>query len=151
MHNPFMKIRDLRYLRFNSSIARWTLQWVYAPDIPHRVRFGPLRGLQLHYDRSINFHAILGLWDTEIFAVLKKIFVHNGLLPKDSTIADVGSNIGYYTLWFSRLALNGGKICAFEPDPRILPILSRNLQLNNIENVEVVAAACGAHDGTIDF
>jgi FkbM family methyltransferase len=146
-----MKVRDLRYLRVNSSLARWMLGWVYAPDEPHHVWFGPLRGLLLHYDRSVNFHAILGFWDTETFEVLNKVFIRSGLLPKDSTVADVGSNLGYYALWFSRVALAGGQVYAFEPDPRILSVLRRNLELNKIRDVEVVPVACGDHDGTVEF
>jgi FkbM family methyltransferase len=146
-----MKIRDLRYFRVNSSLARSTLQWVYKPNVPHRVRFGPLRGLLLHYDRSINFHAILGLWDTETFEILNRVFIESRLLPKDCVVADVGSNIGYYALWFSQIALRNGRVYAFEPNPGILSVLYRNLQLNKIENVEVLPFACGDRVGSIDF
>jgi hypothetical protein len=114
---PDMQIRDLRYLRFNSSVARRILRLVYTHERPHRVLFGPLRGLQLHYDSSINFHAILGLSDTETFGVLNRVFIRSGLLPKDCTVVDVGSNIGYYALWFSQVALRNGRVYAFEPIP----------------------------------
>jgi FkbM family methyltransferase len=147
----YMDIRDLRYLRFNSTLARRILGFVYTPDEPHRVLFGPLRGLRLHYDRSINFHAILGLWDTETFGVLNKVFIRSGLLPRDCAIADVGSNIGYYSLWFSQVALRSGRVYAFEPNPSVLYVLERNLSLNKAYNVEVVPSACGDHVGSIDF
>jgi FkbM family methyltransferase len=146
-----MDIRDLRYLRFNSSLARRILGLIYMPDRPHRVLFGPLRGLLLYYDRSINFHAILGLWDTETFEVLNKVFIRSGLLPKDCVVADVGSNLGYYALWFSQIALRAGRVYAFEPNPGILSVLERNLRLNKSSNVEVVPSACGDHVGSIDF
>lgn len=146
-----MNFRDIRYLRFNSAVARRALQLVYAPDYPHRVLFGPLRGLLLHYDRSVNFHVILGLWDNEIFRTLNKILIKGGLLPQDCVVADVGSNIGYYTLWFSQVALDNGRVYAFEPNPDILPVLECNLKLNRANNARLVRSACGDRDGSIDF
>jgi FkbM family methyltransferase len=146
-----MKLRDLRYLRFNSRFARRILWFAYKPDQPHRVLFGPLRGLLLYYDRSINFHAILGLWDTETFRILNKVFISSGLLPKDCVVADVGTNLGYYALWFSQIALPNGQLYAFEPNPAIVSVLERNLSINNVSNVEVAPFACGDRVGLTDF
>ncbi len=113
--------------------------------------FGPLRGLKLQYDRHINFHSVLGLWDTETLELLDRVFVKSGLLPQDSIIADVGANIGYYTLWFSKIAASGGKVYAFEPNADVLQILRTNLDLNHVDNVAVVEAACADRTGTADF
>ncbi|HWE52162.1 MAG TPA: FkbM family methyltransferase [Bryobacteraceae bacterium] len=146
-----MNLRNLRYLRFNSSTARDILQHFYTPGKSYPVWFGPLRGMSLHYDRSVNFHAVLGLWDPETFELLMRVFVAGGLLPRDAVIADVGSNIGYYALWFARRAADAGRIYAFEPNPDVLVTLRGNLERNGIENVEVVESACGDHAGTVEF
>jgi FkbM family methyltransferase len=143
--------RNIRYLRVNSAFARKMLRLYYCPGKAYRICFGPLRGLKLQYDHHINFHSVLGLWDTEALGLLYRIFVKSGLVPKDSIIADIGANIGYYTLWFSKIAASKGKVFAFEPNADVLPILRTNLNLNHVYNAEVVEAACADRNGAADF
>ena len=143
--------RRIRYLRFNSAFARGMLRLYYHPGKAYRMWFGPLRGSKLQYNHDINFHSILGLWDTETLQVLDHVFVKSGLLPNDSVIADVGANIGYYTLWFSKIAARAGKIFAFEPNAGVMQVLRTNLDLNHVDNAMVVEAACGDLTGTMDF
>src|SRR5262245_463959 len=143
--------RNVRYLRFNSALARGMLRLYYRPGKAYRMWFGPLRGMKLQYDHHINFHSVLGLWDTETLNLLERVFVKSGLLPKDSIIADVGANIGYYTLWFSKIAASAGKVFSFEPNAGVLRILRTNLDLNHVDNAMVVEAACGDSTGTADF
>src|SRR5262245_22357891 len=144
-------VRNIRYLRFNSAFARGMLRFYFRPGKAYRMWFGPLRGSKLQYDHQINFHSVLGLWDTETLQLLDRVFVKSCLLPKDSIVADVGANIGYYTLWFSKIAVSAGKVFAFEPNPDVLRILRTNLELNRVNNAVVVEAACGDNTGTADF
>jgi len=146
-----MNLRDLRHLRFNSAFARQALGLVFQPGRPYPLWWGPLRGVKLQYDESINFHAILGLWDSETFKILDRVFVRDGLLPGDCTIADIGGNIGYYTIWFAKIAAGRGHVYTFEPNPDVLKVLRINLELNQLKNVEVLQTACGDRIGTSDF
>lgn len=146
-----MNLADIRYARMNSALARRLLALCYRAGQPYRLPFGPLRGLRMCYDLSVNFHAILGLWEAETFDLLAKIFVRDGILPKDSIVADVGGNIGYYTLWFSTIAVNRGYVYSFEPSPQVLQFFRNNLKLNNITNAEIVELACGDHVGKAEF
>jgi FkbM family methyltransferase len=52
------------------------------------------------------------------------------------TILDVGSNIGLYTIFISKLVGPNGKVIAFEPDPELYSLLRQNCELNNCTNVE---------------
>jgi FkbM family methyltransferase len=146
-----MSLRNLRYFRFNSAHVRDVLRRLYVPGNPYPVWFGPLRGLSLYYEETITFHATLGLLDMETFELLRRVFLVGGLLPANAIIADVGSNIGYYTLWFSQVAARAGQIYAFEPNPATAATLRSNLEINEIGNTEVVESACGDRVGTIDF
>jgi FkbM family methyltransferase len=56
---------------------------------------------------------------------------------------DVGANIGYFTVLFSRLVGEKGHVFAFEPDPQNMAILRRNLETNGCRNVTVEAKAVG--------
>lgn len=146
-----MNLADLRYTRFNSSVARRALSVFYHPGRYYRLRFGPLRGLRLRYDVSINFHAILGLWEAETFEILDRVFVKSGALARDSTVADLGGNIGYFALWFALVVADAGWVYTFEPNPEILRVLSDNVKINGIDNVQVVNAACADHVGSTEF
>ena len=57
-------------------------------------------------------------------------------------ILEVGANVGYYTILMGKLIGKTGKIYSYEPYPRSLDILIRNLKLNNLtDTVEVYGLA----------
>ncbi len=57
-------------------------------------------------------------------------------------MVDIGANIGYYTLIASKYCK---KIMAFEPDPITCDILSENIELNDIKNVETFQLLVGTN------
>jgi FkbM family methyltransferase len=61
-------------------------------------------------------------------------------------ILDVGANIGYYTLLFSKLTGESGCVYAFEPEPQNFALLRENLSRNGRTNV--VASNLAASDQT---
>jgi FkbM family methyltransferase len=64
-------------------------------------------------------------------------------------IVDVGANVGYTTLYWSRL-FPGARFKAFEPHPLILPTLKANLALNRLsERVLVFPAAAGTKNSVV--
>lgn len=68
-------------------------------------------------------------------------------LPENSLVVDAGANIGNHTLFFS--AVLGARTIAFEPNPSVLSILEKNIELNKLEGlVEVHPVALGAEAGT---
>lgn len=58
-----------------------------------------------------------------------------------SIVFDLGAHVSFHTLLSSVLAGTTGKVYAFEPMPDNLTYLKKRLQLNNTDNVEVIAAA----------
>jgi len=56
-----------------------------------------------------------------------------------ATAVDIGANIGYYTLMFSRLVGSRGAVYAIEPAPVIRKLLEENVALNHLSNVTPVA------------
>jgi FkbM family methyltransferase len=63
----------------------------------------------------------------------------------DWWIFDVGANVGYYTILFSRLAPQG-RVFAFEPTTTVM-MLRENLKHNNVQNAEVHEIALGLTTG----
>jgi FkbM family methyltransferase len=55
-------------------------------------------------------------------------------IDDDSTVLDIGANIGIHSLYFSRVAKNG-LVIAFDPQPKTFRILEKNIYQNNIANI----------------
>ncbi len=77
-------------------------------------------------------------------------FFRRYLRPNDEVI-DVGANIGFFTLIFSTLVGEYGKVYAFEPHPRIYKYLQGNLVLNKVDNVYALNLALGNKSETLKF
>ena len=72
-----------------------------------------------------------GVWEYNLTKVVRQ------LIKKGDIVLDVGANIGYYSILFSKLVGQNGKVLCFEPTEYFLKILKMNLEANRISNVEV--------------
>ena len=63
---------------------------------------------------------------------------------------DLGANLGYFSLFLSRLVGQGGKVVAFEPMPENLKVLRENAELSD-GNLSIVGAAVGDRSGEIEL
>jgi FkbM family methyltransferase len=69
----------------------------------------------------------------------------------DSTIVDVGANVGYYTLWASRFN-DKGKVYSFEPNDINFQRLSENVNSNpSVKHVVPVKNAVSNKCGTVSM
>ena len=64
------------------------------------------------------------------------------------TFIDIGAHVG---TWSINLAKYYDRVIAFEPDPRGYTALKRNLEINNIKNVEVIPKAVTNKAGKMEF
>lgn len=70
-------------------------------------------------------------------------------LKKGMTFFDVGTNVGYYTVLGSRLVGQSGRVIALEPNPEVLAILRRNIEVNLLGNVRVIYGAASGTCGPV--
>ncbi|ABB39689.2 methyltransferase FkbM family [Oleidesulfovibrio alaskensis G20] len=56
-------------------------------------------------------------------------------VKEGQTVLDIGGNIGYYTVMFSKIVGRSGKVITFEPTAHYRSILEKNVQENQINNV----------------
>lgn len=73
--------------------------------------------------------SIFGIYESKETEFVKKE------IEKGYTVLDLGASIGYYTLLFSRLVGNQGKVYSFELNPNRFHILEENVRMNGYTNV----------------
>lgn len=57
-------------------------------------------------------------------------------LNENSIVLDIGAHLGYFSCIAGRLAKNG-KVYVFEADPKCIGLIRKNLNFNDLKNVEV--------------
>jgi len=89
----------------------------------------------------------LGLSINQVYEPFMTEVVRKMIKPNNYVI-DIGANIGYYTLLFSKLVGEGGKVYAFEPASIPYSILLKNIEINNLKNIVVEKMAVSDKKGT---
>lgn len=89
-----------------------------------------------------------------IYAFYKSIFEpdigHLHFLVRPGTsIVDVGANVGFFTLKFSKWVSDGGGVIAIEPEPENLEALKRAIARNRTANIEIIQAAAAEKEGVL--
>lgn len=93
-------------------------------------------------DIGIAPHLMLdGYWEMWVTEVLVS------LVRKGMIVADIGANLGYYSLLMADLVGAGGQVHAFEPNPHMTGLLHRSLSVNGFsDRVRVHQVALGAEN-----
>jgi len=73
------------------------------------------------------------------------------LIKEGDIVLDVGANIGFQSLLFSRLVGEKGMVYTFEPFPENFALLKKNVETNNIKNVKLAQKAVSDANGKEKF
>lgn len=73
------------------------------------------------------------------------------LIKPSMTIYDIGANAGFYTLIFSRLVGDSGRVVSFEPDAGNMNLCRQYVTLNSLKNVTLVQSAISLSRGIFGF
>jgi len=112
--------------------------------------------VKLVLQKLLGFKNYLFIFSLYITATLKNNrkegdFLHFlTLLPDNSTILDIGANIGVMTVHIAR-KLPGSQVFSFEPVPDNLFTLRRLLKYFKITNVKIFEIALGNYNGTAEI
>ena len=90
-----------------------------------RIRRGPVKGLKWVVGSS-NHGSRLGTYELDKQDALRK-FVKPGM-----TVYDIGAQVGFYTLFFSRLVGDSGRVYAFEPFAGNIQYLMAHVRMNHL-------------------
>ena len=90
--------------------------------------------------------AIKHVWEPNETEILRRS-IKTGM-----NVIDIGSNIGYYTLLFSKWVGKNGHVFSFEPESDNFKLLQKNLIANQIKNAKVYQkAVSNQNESTILF
>jgi FkbM family methyltransferase len=103
---------------------------------------GPARGIRLAANLRYDAFYWTGTYERETQQALADI-----LRPGDA-FWDIGAHVGFFSLLGARMVGPAGHVLALEPVPANIRLLRRSLQLNDVRNVRVEAAAVAAQSGT---
>jgi FkbM family methyltransferase len=108
---------------------------------------GKARGLEFipEHPWMTRLQFLLGWYESETVAVCRK-WIRPGM-----TVLDIGAHTGYFSLLFSRLVGQPGRVYAFEPSERTYRMLLRNVAPPRYSNVVPVPMAAGAQSGATEF
>ena len=83
---------------------------------------------------------LYGTYDPELTWIVEQ------LINSESTVIDVGANIGWYTMLAASMART---VVALEPEPENFGLLSRSVVLNDFHNVVLRQQAVSDQDGEV--
>lgn len=66
-------------------------------------------------------------------------------------VVDIGANIGYFTLLFSKWVGQNGKVYSFEPELSNFDLLKKNINANNFSNIIFHKKAISNYDGDVSL
>ena len=128
------------------EVVRRILVAVLGRDTRPRII---LRGLASGYRMDVSprdsLGYLLGTYEPHLQRTIRT------RVRRGDTVYDIGANRGYITLCLAKAVGPQGKVVAFEPIPETAQALHRNLLLNHIANVSVMACAASDSPGTATF
>lgn len=105
---------------------------------------GPCKGLK--WVAGSGVHGMwLGSYEADIQNFINKCDIAGKIA------FDIGANVGFYSILFSRMVGSNGRVISFEPFPRNVSYLKKHIQINKINNVEIHACAIGKINCTMKF
>ena len=122
---------------------RWVRAGTDAGYADARVKGGAR--LRLYTDS-----ALAGSIYKEWFEQIEQVFLWRYLRPGD-IFADVGANIGLYTVISAKRVGPKGKVYSFEPAALPRQRLQENIRLNRFGNVNILPLALSDKDGWLDI
>jgi FkbM family methyltransferase len=129
--------------RIWNAAARHSIERLFSSTTPAPVPFGPLGNLIFPYVEmgAIDSRDLFGLDELILFA----FYVTNR--ARYRRVVDFGTNLGLHSMIMARC---GFDVRSFEPDPRHVQLLRRNLSLNRLD-VDVHEAAVSVQSGEMEF
>src|SRR5713101_2502413 len=97
--------------------------------------YGALEGYRMSADWRRFRSFVYGTWEPEVTSVI------TSAVKPGMTVIDIGAHIGYYSLLFAKCVGSTGLVFSFEPLPENFALLQKNIQLNELNQVQTFPQA----------
>ena len=104
-----------------------------------------LKGFRLYANSPDRILALL-FWKWSILEGFESNYILNKIEP-GWTVIDIGANIGFYTVQFSKKVGKYGKVFAVEPSFNNVYLLKKNVRVNQLKNVHIIEKAVSSKTG----
>lgn len=148
--NKILKITRSYKGAFNERIATWLFKRYVKANAYEGITWFNEEEISIYFSSREYIERtvwMLGEYETEV----NKVF--QAYVNKNSTVLDIGANIGINTIRLSKLVGEKGLVYSFEPIPFNQNRFEKNILLNKIQNVQLQKFALGARNEKlfIDF
>lgn len=140
-------ISNLLVFLFENSAAKSVIRLLLRfcrPKKDIKIRVAGQTIFASSFDRIVSLYlkkfSLMESPETEFF---------KSVVKKGMRVADVGSNLGYYTLIAADLIGREGEVFAFEPDAENFRLLQKNIAKNGYQNIEAVNRAVSDKTGKL--
>jgi FkbM family methyltransferase len=96
---------------------------------------GVLEGYRMSIDWSRFRSFLYGTWEPKVTRAV------TATAKPGMTVIDIGAHVGYYSLLFAKCVGPSGRVFSFEPLPENFALLRKNIQLNELQNVQTFPQA----------
>jgi FkbM family methyltransferase len=108
---------------------------------PRAIVRGLASGYKIYVSPVENLGYLIGTAEPHLQRAIRD-YVATG-----DTVYDIGANIGYVSLSLAKRVGSTGRVIAFEPVPRNIDLLRRNIEINRIKNIQVMEVAASDRRG----
>lgn len=141
--NPQQHVRTGAEWQKWANLTKGEVERSFSSPDGKAISFGPFGTIRFpfHTMGSITSLDLFGLDELIIFSF------YNANRATYKKVLDCGANIGLHTIMLAKAGYN---VRSFEPDPKHIELLRRNLELNGVQT-DLHQAAISLADGTTEF
>ena len=96
-----------------------------------------------HLRNGLIFETCKGAYNTFFYVWIRDSYKARENIGQNNTVIDIGSNIGFFSILASELC-GKGKVYSIEASPLNFKKLEKNVEINNIKNIELFNFAIGS-------
>jgi FkbM family methyltransferase len=108
---------------------------------PRTIIRGLASGYRILVSPAENLGYLLGTAEPHLQRTIRQY------VARGDVVYDIGANMGYVSLSLAKRVGERGRVIAFEPVPRNVDLLRRNIEENKLTNVELLAVAASDNCG----
>jgi FkbM family methyltransferase len=110
---------------------------------PRRIVRGLASGCKICVSPADHLGYLVGTYEPALQRAIRNHVAAN------DTVYDIGANLGYITLGLAKRVGPGGRVIALEPVPELFEALQRNMEINEMRQVELLNVAASSEAGEV--